>query len=186
MSQTLRLFVAVDLPQEVRARLAAWGRRAADADAALRAVPSQSLHVTLAFLGQRPAAEVDALRVAVRSAGAGGLAVPLALAEALWLSPRRPHVLTVGLDDVAGALSDVHGRVLAELSSAIGWEPEPRPLRPHVTVARVRRGARPRVQALAPAPRASFVATALTLYRSHQERSGARYEVLEQMALPAS
>ena len=49
-SPRARLFVALDLPEQVRAGIAAWGRRAL-ADPALRPVGPESLHITLAFLG---------------------------------------------------------------------------------------------------------------------------------------
>ena len=72
---------------------------------------------------------------------AGGGAPRLALGDALWLPPRRPGVLAVAVDDLDGTL----GRLQASLSSALGsggfHRPEKRAYRPHVTVARVRRGA---------------------------------------------
>ena len=65
----------------------------------------------------------------------------LALGGALWLAPRRPHVLTVAVEDADGALAALQARVVEALAEAAGRdEPERRPFRPHVTVARVRRG----------------------------------------------
>ena len=52
-SKPVRMFVALDLPETVREDIAAWGE-AELADPALRPVPPESLHVTLAFLGNRP------------------------------------------------------------------------------------------------------------------------------------
>ena len=53
----LRLFVALDLPAPARAALAAF--RAAAADPAVwRPLPDEALHLTLAFLGHRPEADV--------------------------------------------------------------------------------------------------------------------------------
>ena len=66
----------------------------------------------------------------------------LALGDALWLAPRRPHVLTVEVADATGALLALQERVVAALVEAVGYEPDRRRFRPHVTVARVRRGAR--------------------------------------------
>jgi 2'-5' RNA ligase len=48
--ESQRLFVALDLPEQVRDRIAAWQRRAAAEG--LRAVRRQALHLTLAFLGE--------------------------------------------------------------------------------------------------------------------------------------
>ena len=56
----LRLFVALELPAPARAALAAF--RAAAADPAVwRPVPDEALHLTLAFLGHRPEADVPAV-----------------------------------------------------------------------------------------------------------------------------
>ena len=99
---------------------------------------------------------------AVRGVNAASLA--LTLGEPLWLAPRRPHVLTVALGDVDGALATVRAEVVERLAAALEWEPEARPFRPHVTVARVRRGARPR-RDLPDAPRATFAGEAVTLFR---------------------
>jgi RNA 2',3'-cyclic 3'-phosphodiesterase len=176
-----RLFAALDLPAPVRDALGAFGRAAADDDFALRAVRDDALHVTLAFLGHRSLDDIDPAREAVRAVAAP---VPdLALGEVLWLSPRRPHVLTVEVVDPAGALIALQARVVEALAEAVGFEPERRRFRPHVTVARVRHGAAPRRRGLPEAPSASFAGEALTLYRSWLGRGPARYEPLERVAL---
>lgn len=176
----MRLFVAVDLPADTRAALAAWADRAAPP--AVRRVPAQNLHLTLAFLGSRDEDEAaQAARVAADCAQPLGL---LHTADALWLAPRRPSVLTVALrpDEV---LAELQAQLVAELARAIGFEPETRPFRPHVTVGRVPRGTRidaRRVLEPAP-PQLSFEAPSLTLYRSQTASGGVRYEPLERVDL---
>jgi 2'-5' RNA ligase len=175
------MFAALDLPEPVRDALAEFGRAAAADDFALRPVRDDALHVTLAFLGHRPLDDIDPARKAVRSVAAP---VPeLALGDALWLAPRRPHVLTVEVADPQGALIELQGRVVDALVGAVGYEPDRRRFRPHVTVARVRHGARPRRGALPEMPEASFAGQALTLYRSYLGGGPARYEALERVDL---
>jgi 2'-5' RNA ligase len=164
-----RLFVALELPADVRAALDA-----------LRAVGEDALHVTLAFLGQRDEADLAPAAAAVRAVDAA--APTLALGDPLWLAPRRPHVLTVALDDLDGTLTAGRASVVDRLAAALDWEPESRAFRPHVTVARVRRGTRPRRRLPEP-PRATFVGEAVTLLRSHLGSGPARYEALERVAL---
>ncbi|HEX7297808.1 MAG TPA: RNA 2',3'-cyclic phosphodiesterase [Solirubrobacteraceae bacterium] len=178
---TARLFVALELPVAVRTQLAQFGHAAAERDPALRAVGEEAMHLTLAFVGHRPEEEIDAARAAVRAVH--GVAPALALAEPLWLAPRRPHVLTVGLEDGDGTLAALRAEVVDRLSVALAWEPEARRFRPHVTVARVRRGAHPRTRHLPDAPHASFAGEAVVLYRSHLGGGPARYEPLEELAL---
>jgi 2'-5' RNA ligase len=178
-----RLFAALDLPAPVRDALGAFGRAAAADDFALRAVRDDALHVTLAFLGHRALDDIDPARESVRSAAAGVRLPSLSLGDALWLAPRRPHVLTVEVRDGGGALFALQERVVAALVDAVGYEPDRRRFRPHVTVARVRHGAAPRRSGLPDAPEASFAGEALTLYRSWLGGGPARYEALERVAL---
>jgi RNA 2',3'-cyclic 3'-phosphodiesterase len=180
-----RLFIAVDVPATVREALAEFGRSAAVADAALRAVGPAALHVTLAFLGHRSLDEIEPLAGVVRDAAAGREAPALGVDEALWLSPRRPSVLAVRLQDPSGGLAAIASVVAEGAAQAVGFEPERRAFLPHVTVARVRRGHPPRRRGLPELPAtAPFDAEAVTLYRSHLGGRGpARYEALERVAL---
>jgi RNA 2',3'-cyclic 3'-phosphodiesterase len=178
-----RLFAALELPAEVRAGLAAFGHEAAARDRALRPTREDALHLTLAFLGHRALDEIDPAREAVRGV-AGSLAPVLRLADPLWLAPRRPHVLTVGLEEDDSVLAALRAAVVERLADALPWEPEARPFRAHITVARVRREWRPRIDDLPEAPRATFTADAVVLFRSHLGGGGpARYEPLERVEL---
>jgi 2'-5' RNA ligase len=179
-----RLFAALELPADVRAQLGEFGRAAAAHDQALRPVAREALHLTLAFLGHRALDEVDPAREAVRAV-AGTPAPALALGEVLWLAPRRPRVLTVALEDADEALAALHAQVVSGLVAALPWQPEARPFRPHVTVARVRRDWRPRMRELPDAPRARFAPEAVVLFRSHLGGGPVRYEPLERAELGA-
>ncbi|MDX6655235.1 MAG: 2,3-cyclic 3-phosphodiesterase [Solirubrobacteraceae bacterium] len=175
----MRLFVALDVPPGVRAALASWAHETVGEDERLRLIAVESLHATLVFLGERPDAEAPQLSEAVMGA-VGEAAPPLVVDGPLWLSPRRPHVLAARLADPSGGLARTH----AALLEALGREPEPRPLLPHVTVARVRGRVRP---FKVPAPPAiEFAGTAVTLYRSilNPAHAGpARYEPLASVSL---
>jgi 2'-5' RNA ligase len=179
---SVRLFAAVELPDVVRDALAGFGSAAARDDAALRAAGAQTLHLTLAFLGDRTPEEVAPAAAAVAAVSAG--APRLELGDALWLAPRRPHVLTVAVRDADGALAALHAEVVARLAAALpAWAPERRPLRPHVTVARVRQGVTPRTAGLPDVPRATWSAGALALFRSHLGDGPARYEAVARARL---
>jgi 2'-5' RNA ligase len=179
VSERLRLFVALALPEQAVAALAAF-RDAADA-AVWRPVPDASLHVTLAFLGGCDPAVVEPLGALLEAAVGDAPAPRLALAGAQLLPPRRARVLCAAVADPDGALAAVQARVAGALVEAGLLEPEARPLRAHVTVARLRPGARaPRREAApgaAPEP-VAFSAGPVTLFASHTHRTGARYEAL--------
>ncbi len=173
---SLRLFVALDLPGEARGALAAFRDAAAD-PVVWRPLGEGSFHVTLAFLGHRVEEEVG--RVAeVLGALPAWEPLRLALADGLLLPPRRARVLTVSLADPGGGLAALQAAVSDGLARAGLYEPEARPFRAHVTVARLRSGARaPRSLDAAPEP-VSFTGGAVTLYRSRLARGGAVYEPL--------
>ncbi len=176
-----RLFAALEVPPAVREALAGFGSAAADGDFALRAVRADALHVTLSFLGHRSLDDIEPAADVIRAAAAP--VRRLSLGDPLWLAPRRPHVLTVAVADPEAALARLQAEVAEGLADALGLVPERRAFRPHVTVARVRRGAVPRRSGLPAAPEASFAGEALTLYRSWLGGGPARYEALERVAL---
>jgi 2'-5' RNA ligase len=182
-----RLFVAVEVSAEDRLALAAWARDAVGEDQGLRLVDPDQLHLTMAFLGHRPLDEVEPLAALVAGlAPVDDEAIALRTAGALWLSPRRPHVLTVAVEDAGGALGRLHDRLWDALEDEIDVVRERRRFRPHLTVARVRRGWSAPSRALPPAPERGLTAEALTLYRSHLGGRGpARYEAVERAPLAA-
>jgi 2'-5' RNA ligase len=178
-----RLFVALELPAEVRGVLAAWAREHTAGLERVRPVSLESLHVTLCFLGSRPVAEVAEIGAACRDAVAGLVAAPVTVDDALWLPPRRPRVLTVALDDQEGRLAAVQSALAHALVAGGFYQPETRPFLAHVTVARVQREGRPR-RAELPAPEhLRFTAERVTLYRSRLGQGPARYEALAGVTL---
>src|SRR3954452_667059 len=61
------MFIALDLPNRVREDIAAWDETEWS-DPALRRVPAESLHITLAFLGNRPEADIERIGEALYEA----------------------------------------------------------------------------------------------------------------------
>jgi 2'-5' RNA ligase len=176
----LRLFVALDLPEPARAALAAFRSEMAD-PAVWRPVPDEALHLTLAFLGHRPEADVE--RIAGILQGAPVNAPRLTLGRALGLPLKRPRVLTAAIVDHDGTLKGLQRWVSRELAAARLYEPAEREFRPHATVARLRPDARVAGGKMpGPAP-VTFYGEALTLYRSQLRREGARYEPLARLPL---
>jgi RNA 2',3'-cyclic 3'-phosphodiesterase len=182
-----RLFVALELPETVRAAIVRWRARALGGElaVALRPVAAESLHVTLCFLGAVPVGAVGAIGDACLAAvAAEGADLPrLELSEPVWLPPRRPRVLGVGIADFCGALV----RVQSSLSRALidgGWyRPEERPFLAHVTVARAGRKEHPRAVPLPAPPAVGFEGERVTLFRSRLGGGGARYEPLRVVEL---
>ena len=177
----MRSFLAVDLPDDVRAALVRVGDRL---PGAVRRVRPEALHLTLRFLGdiddEQVPALIEALRAATRRAPAslvlaGGGAFP---------SPVRPRVLWAGL---RGDLEELHdlARAVEQAVVAAGLPPEPRPFHPHVTLGRVK-GRVPRrvVDELAALPDLGEVPLdAVVLYESELLPEGARHTVVHRFPL---
>lgn len=183
-----RLFVALELPAEVRSSLAEWCAGVLDHREGLRPVGAEALHVTLCFLGWRTVGEIDAIAASCEPARACAVAA-LRVGDALWLPARRPRVLAVSIADDDGALGRLQS-VLSESLRAGGWYvPETRPFFGHVTVARVGKGTRPPRPPrsphgdLPPVPRLTFHTSTVTLFRSRLGGAGATYEALRRFEL---
>jgi RNA 2',3'-cyclic 3'-phosphodiesterase len=147
--RTLRLFVALELPEPVRRATGAWAASELGQIGSLRPVRVDGLHVTLCFLGSTAGTEVEAIGACCRDACAGRGPLRLSLGGLLALPRRRARAVAVRVDDEGhGQLAELQ-RGLAEALAAGGWyRPEPRPFLAHVTIARVRSGARLDARAL--------------------------------------
>jgi 2'-5' RNA ligase len=185
----VRLFVALDLPDELREGIVAWGREAL-VDPALRPVAPESLHVTLAFLGQRPQEEVEAIAAAVRERVGPAPWVELLDPEQ---RPPRGRARLYALPALSPGAEALQADVAQGLAERGFYELEKRPFWPHVTVARVRpegRGSRrPAVVSEPPGKLPEGMSEArvcrrMTLYRSELQPTGARYVPLAQVELP--
>ena len=175
----LRLFVALELPAEVRRALVGWRSEALQGLDGLRQVAPEHLHVTLCFLGWQEGSVLDAIASACAATVRGpDDPAELEAGAATWLPPRRPRVLAVDLTDAGGRVGALQAALSTELERGGWYQPEKRPFRPHVTVARVGRGARPPRGRLPPVPPMRFSAAGFTLYRSRLSAAGARYEAL--------
>lgn len=177
--ERVRLFVALELPDDVRGALARWRPSAPG----LRLIDRADLHVTLCFLGWRFEPEIQPILEACATVG-GFAPAPLTVADAVWLPRRRPRVLAVRLSDAGERLAEVQSELSRALAEGGWYTPETRPFLAHVTVARmgpdVRRA--PGLD-LAPTPSLSFDGTRVTLYRSRLSARGARYEALGSVVL---
>lgn len=190
-SKPVRMFVALDLPQIVREDIAIWAETEL-ADPALRRVPPESLHITLAFLGNRQLADVE--RIAMAMEEVAEIPVLLELGGPVG-RPARGRPRLVALPALHRPVEGLQERLSEVLSFEGLYEPEKRPFWPHVTVARVRaegRGSRRPMRVEVPpgsSPTARmgwFNGVRISLYRSELQPSGARYVPLAQVQLPGT
>ena len=169
----LRLFVALVLPDAVLDGLVAWGDEELTVG---RRVRRDDLHITVAFLGRRPRADLAAVSETLEHAGRD--AGPFELEPVRWRETRS--VGMVVLADPTGEAGRLAGDVHARLEEAGVYRREARAWLPHVTVLRFRE--RPRLRPALP-PLGTFAPSGLAAFLSRLHPSGARYEVLESVPL---
>jgi 2'-5' RNA ligase len=177
-AKPVRLFVAVDLPADVRGELVrAVAPLRADFPKA-RWVPPENWHVTVKFLGSTYPRLVSRVERATEEV-AGRFSAFETHLEGVGSFPneRRARVLWAGLEDPGGELAAVAEALDEALES--DFPPEKRGFTAHLTVARF--------DPLVPlgdmlstieVPSARFVVDHLTLFRSHLRRPAPLYEPL--------
>jgi len=173
----IRLFCALQLPEETLDRVVAWQReRLGPLGGGLRPVPRGNLHATLAFLGSRPEGDVPLVAAALGEAAVASGPVEL--------RPRRyRETRSVGMivcDDVSGVGSGLAADLGERLEQAGVYRCEGRPWLAHVTVARFREQPRLRPESV---PDGNICSVRCALYRSSLGPAGAVYDVLASVAL---
>jgi 2'-5' RNA ligase len=180
----VRLFVAVDVPQEIKdaiekdvvdvLRTAVQGARW---------TRPEGRHLTLEFLGETADERVADITRALRKATKKNRRFETSFEElGGFPTVRRPRVLWTGLGEGADEMRSLAADVNRELEP-LGFDPESRPFTPHYTLARF---ARPRVIAELPevhVPNTKFAVGEIVLFRSQLHPKGARYTALERVPL---
>jgi 2'-5' RNA ligase len=187
-SPRARLFVALDLPDEVRDGIVAWQRETLT-DAALRVVRPESLHMTLVFLGYQPEKAIDDVAAAALAPARESAAPRISLLREPVGKPKgRPRLFAIEAE--APDVVELQAAISGSLEAARFHKPEKRPFWPHLTVARVKpekRGSkRPARVEEPPGPlpeglEQTFGSVRLRLYRSHLRPQGAEYESLAEL-----
>jgi len=171
--ERLRLFLALRVPEDVLAEIERWQCGELPG---VRLVQREHLHVTLAFLGHRPVGELDAIVDALRRASAEP--GEIRLTPARYRETRSVGMLV--LEDERGSAAALADDLQERLERLGVYRRESRRWLPHLTVARWRE--RPRLQPELPSV-GTFVPSDAAAYLSRLHPGGARYEVLESVAL---
>jgi RNA 2',3'-cyclic 3'-phosphodiesterase len=181
----MRTFVALNLPAPVKSALHDAAAPLRERGLPVRWVRSDGLHLTLSFLGDIEGAEIARIDDALRSLAAQHAPLLLRLAGfGAFPSLRRASVLWVGVDAEPALMALQRDTALA--LSRLGYPREQRHFRPHITLGRLRGGARPpdveRLMAGLDWSATADVGT-IDLMRSHTDPDGAHYEPLLRHAL---
>jgi 2'-5' RNA ligase len=190
--ETLRAFIAVPVSDEVRAlvREVVGGLKWTGAN--VKWVEPENVHVTLKFLGNIPLQDVEGLKAALRKA-LGGCRVFEVTVDGVGCFPgreRAPRVVWIGLKAGMDSLREISG-VVEDTCTALGFEPDKRPFKAHLTIGRVRRGSGKLRELAEAVGSAGFKPLKLrvdrvNLMRSRLSPKGPTYTVLESVDLEDS
>jgi 2'-5' RNA ligase len=136
----IRSFFAVEIGEEVAARIAEAQARLKECGGAVKWVNPANLHLTLKFLGEVESAAIPGLIEATSRelAGAGAFRATLAGLGG-FPSASRPRVIWAGIGEGGEGLADLAERV-ERACEQLGFPREKRPFSAHLTLGRVREG----------------------------------------------
>jgi RNA 2',3'-cyclic 3'-phosphodiesterase len=130
----MRLFVALEIPPEVRENLAALLKSLREASPQTRWVRPKNLHVTLKFIGEVPAAKLADIRGALAGVRSEQPVVLDFRGLGFFPNEKRPRVFWEGIEASPNLKT-----LAAEIDGAtekLGIAREWRPFSPHLTLAR--------------------------------------------------
>lgn len=169
----MRLFFAAWPPPGAAAALALWAARA-QRETGGRATRAETVHLTLAFLGEVEDARVPAAAGAAREVRAPAHALPID--EARYWEHNR--IVWVGPREIPAALGTLASDLRAALLRA-GFALEKRPFQAHITLVRKARAPR----ALPPLPALDWPVAEFVLVRSELSNEGSQYATVERFPL---
>ena len=179
----MRLFIALDIPAETRARLTEYMERARALVPEARWARVEGLHVTLKFIGHVDDTVVEQAKVALGSIKAAPFEVKFA-GMGFFPNPNAARVFWAGVDG-----GDHLPRLASSIDTALeklGFPRETKPYHPHLTLARTSsrplRELKPLLDESLP-QFGTMTAREFFLYQSQPQKGGSKYTKLERFAL---
>jgi 2'-5' RNA ligase len=184
----IRSFVALDIPVKTQEALAGLTHELQRTQAPVSWVMADRIHLTLKFLGNVPAGQIEAIQEALAPVAAEFAPFPLQPSGCgAFPTIKQMRVVWVGLRGDEKALFSLQKSVEKALAP-LGFEPEDRPFRAHLTLGRVKgrqhqRALQEALLSLQGFEAEAFDVTELVLYKSDLMPQGARYTPLFRAAL---
>ena len=186
----IRCFVALNLPPELKGRLAELEARLKEARADVSWVKPENIHLTLKFLGGVEETRIPLIKRTIQEGlrGEGPLVLSLA-GLGVFPNPRSPRVIWVGVEGDTERMQKLQKR-LEQALEEVGFPREARSFSPHMTLGRMRSrqgtaGLMELVERLGEYRAGSIQAESIELMRSQLHPAGAIYTILESFPLSA-
>jgi 2'-5' RNA ligase len=196
----MRLFVALDIDDAIRERIAHFSDEMRALAPDVRWTKPESLHITLRFIGEQPESKISGIEAALSRVSAPSMRISFRDCG-FFPVPRSARVFWVGIE-AGPALAELAGDI-EEALVTFGIEKEKRAFNPHLTLARAKgasgapgrqKSNRPNQSFAAvqerlreiPAPEfGTMTAREFFLYRSQLSSQGSRYTKIANFALLA-
>lgn len=181
----MRLFVALDIPSEIRSRMAEYVERVRPYATEGRWARVEGLHVTLKFLGEVSDGKLPEIKGALNLLRSPNFEISFQ-GVGFFPNSRSARVFWVGVE--AGEALPQLAATIDEKLAEHGFAREPRPYSPHLTLARAGtpgslRGLAPLREHEAPPQFGTMTAREFFLFQSHVGKGGSRYTKLEKFSL---
>ena len=129
----------MNFPADLRERLWAAAAPLRALDVPVRWLPAPALHLTLKFLGETPEGRLEQLGAALDEVVTGVRSLPVTV-EGFGAFPNAAHPSVVWAGVVTEPALELLQHGVEKVFGPLGFPPEGRPFRPHVTLGRARRG----------------------------------------------
>jgi len=183
----MRTFIAITLPQETKAALAAAMKRLAPVAVDVAWCNASQLHITLAFMGEIAPSILPHLSAGLSRVCQALPVVPCrAYGFGFFGNRRNPKVIWAGVD-MPPEMDTLHGALWQELQR-FGFSTDEDLFRPHITLGRCKERARnqPLTEAMDTDTDIHFgtwTASSITLFESRPSPKGTLYRVQNKFTL---
>ncbi|NTW57773.1 MAG: RNA 2',3'-cyclic phosphodiesterase [Nitrospirae bacterium] len=176
----MRLFIAIELPDEIKQGIAGIQEQLRKAGAIAGWTRPEGIHLTLKFLGEVPEAKaqeiMQALDAAVKGTGKLSLTVE---GTGMFPNVKNPHVLWIGVGGDIERLAGLQASI-EDAMDKVGFEREERKFSPHLTLARIkfpkpRDNWQQKIVGMKDVKLGGFEAGHVSLMKSELKREGAVY-----------
>jgi 2'-5' RNA ligase len=194
----MRLFIALDITDDIRERIARFMDGVREFAPDSRWVRPESLHVTLKFIGEQSPEMAERIKQALSSVPVQAIEVTFR-GFGFFPTPRLARVFWVGME--CGPQLTALARIIDDATAALGVAREDHPFSPHLTLARGGKGSgapgrqkgdrtnrdferlQEKLAALPVSEFGTMTAREFFLYESHLLRGGAKYTKIARLGL---
>jgi 2'-5' RNA ligase len=187
----MRLFIAVNIPEEVKEEIEKLQRVLKKMPVDVKWEKKEKFHLTLKFLGEVSEEIAPALRPAIEKTLCGERPFAVSLCGlGGFPSADRPRVVWLGMREGRETLERIAGRIDEELA-ALGFAKEKRKFSAHLTVGRARSAQNiealsKKIRVFEKAALGSFTVVSVDVMRSVLHPSGSEYTCLESISISSS